>query len=69
MRMTRTRYRKQSTLTFLAEQLVAVEQELARLPTEQDARRPGLVTQRDALWKTIAQFDATIDLSGISRSY
>jgi len=57
MAMTRTRYRTQSTLTFLAEQLAAVEWALAKLPAEQAARRPGLVAQRDALRETIAQFD------------
>lgn len=31
MAMTRTRYRTQSTLTFLAEQLVGVHREIAQL--------------------------------------
>ncbi len=57
MAMTRSRVRKQTTLTFLAEQLVAVERELARLPAQQDVRRQGLEAQRDALRETLAQFD------------
>lgn len=61
MAMTRTRYRKQATLTFLAEQLMAVEGELARLPVaEQSVRRQGLEAQRDALRETIAQFDSEL---------
>jgi len=60
MAMTRTRYRKQTTLTFLAEQLVAVERELARMPAQDLMRRHRLEAQRDALKETIAQFDPAL---------
>lgn len=53
MAMTRTRLRKQATLTFLAERLAAVERELTRLPAQQDVRRQGLEAQRDALREAI----------------
>lgn len=56
MAMTRTRVRKQATLTFLAEQLAAVERELATLQT----RQQDLETRRAALREAIAQFDPEI---------
>jgi len=67
MAMTRTRYRKQATLTFLAEQLVAVEKELARMPPQEQVRRRGLEAQRDALRETIAQFDPEVELDALSK--
>ena len=55
--MTTTWYRKQTTLTFLAERLVSVEWELAQLLPQEQGRQRKLETRGDALRETIAQFD------------
>jgi hypothetical protein len=73
MAMTRTRYRTQSTLTFLAEQLVGVHREIAQLRKihrDQDApadeRLRSLDARRRALMEAIQQFDPELDLSAIA---
>lgn len=75
MAMTRTRYRKQSTLTFLAEQLVAVEQELELLRSkaadgtaaEAGAERlRSLEARRLALVEAMRQFDPGLDVEAIA---
>lgn len=72
MAMTRTRYRKQTTLTFLTEQLVAVEQELELLRTKAPGdvamaeRLRSVEAKRLALADTMRQFDPELDLAGIA---
>ena len=75
MAMTRTRYRKQTTLTFLVEQLVTVERELELLRrkaadgTAADAgaeRLRSLEARRLALVEAVRQFDPELDLAGIA---
>ena len=61
MSLTPTRYRRQSTLTFLATSLATVNAELARLEARcakaERARLPQLRAQQEALMETIRQFD------------
>jgi len=73
MAMTRTRYRKQSTLTFLAEQLVTVEREIGRLhrkpPGDAAAeaeRLRSLEARKLALIEAMRQFDRELDVGAIS---
>lgn len=73
MAMTRTRYRKQTTLTFLTEQLVAVEQELELLRRKAPSEAPAvaerlrlLEARRLALLEAVRQFDPELDLVGIA---
>lgn len=69
MSLTLTRYRRQSTLTFLATSLAAVNAELARLEVRctraESARLPQLRAQQAALVETIRQFDPELDPSVI----
>jgi len=72
MVMTRTRYRKQTTLTFLTEQLVAAEQELALLrrkaPSDAPAvaeRLRSLEAKRLALVEAVRQFAPELDLASM----
>lgn len=72
MAMTRTRYRMQTTLTFLTEQLVSAEQELELLRSKApgDAavaeRLRSLEARRLALVEAVRQFDPELDLAGIA---
>lgn len=72
MAMTRTRYRKQTTLTFLTEQLVAAGQEieLLRSKAPSDAavaeRLRSLEARKLALVQAMRQFDPELDLTGIA---
>lgn len=75
MAMTKTRYRRQSTLTFLVEQLVTVERELELLRrkaadgTAADAgaeRLRSLEARRLALVEAMRQFDPGLDAGAIA---
>ncbi len=72
MAMTRTRYRKQTTLTFLTGQLVAAGQELELLRSKapSDAavaeRLRSLEAKRLALADTMRQFDPELDVEAIA---
>lgn len=76
MAMTKTRVRRQSTLTFLAKQLVAVDQELGLLRRKAPAggaaaateaqRLRSLEVRRLALVQAMRQFDPELDLAGIA---
>ena len=80
MALTMTRTRTQTTLTKLAELVANVHGELAFLeglvgmPEAQgargalDARRMKLVSDREALYATLRQFDAGLDPEGIGAS-
>jgi hypothetical protein len=77
MALTMTRTRTQTTLTKLAEMVANVHGELefleglARLPEAQgagatlEARRKKLVSDREALYATLRQFDPAIDPEAI----
>jgi hypothetical protein len=80
MALTMTRTRTQTTLTKLAEMVANVHGELefleglARLPEAQgagatlEARRKKLVSDREALYATLRQFDPAIDPEAIGIS-
>lgn len=65
MSITPTRYRRQSTLTFLATSLATVNGELLRLEAQRgkavSAKLPQLRAQQAALMETIRQFDPELD--------
>lgn len=72
MAMTRTRIRRQKTLTFLAEQLMAVERELGlqRSKTSEDEAAGqhlrSLEARRLALVEAMRQFDPELEVGAIS---
>lgn len=81
MALTMTRTRTQTTLTKLAEMVANVHGELAfleglleedglalELQARLNARKLKLVADRDALYATIRQFDARIELKQIGAS-
>jgi hypothetical protein len=71
MAMTRTRNRMQSTLTFLSEQLVSVDKEMADLRSKEPREEAGaerlrsLEAKKLALVVAIRQFDPELDLGAI----
>ncbi len=73
MVMTRTRCRRQSTLTFLVDELMSVEREIERLSERK--RKPGapeagrlrpLEARRLALVEAVRQFDPELDVEAIA---
>ncbi len=69
MSITPTRYRRQSTLTFLATSLETVNGELVRLEAQRgkavSTKLPQLRAQQAALIETIRQFDPELDPNAI----
>lgn len=71
MAMTMSRIRRQSTLTFLAEQLVSVDKEMARLRRKDPGDEASaellrsLEARRLALVEAVRQFDPELDVGAI----